>query len=310
MKPIHEPDPRFLENLEWQLVSGYRRQERFGHHGEDSTKRRNFKMFGIIVCSVLTGVAATTTAGHFEAMSRRDLLLAQAEIRIQLNGSRVQFARQRLAAVRQQIELGLVPVAEGEARAGDLSRLEIEKQRLELDREETGLSSQPPRDELSAPLVEGRDFVTGRLQLERKALAVTESEVQTRLEQVRTRFETGLIKASELESIREELKRVQIVMNGLDRKLELRARFTSGELSAERAGLLDLSAAAEQRLQIAGTVAATLRSQLAELEPRFAAGVISLQEISSIRTELESAEAEERMAGIELQLLQQNLQNE
>jgi hypothetical protein len=195
MNQIHEPDPRFLEHLEWQLASSRRRRNAFGEPTDDLRKRRNIKMIGIVLCSVLTGVMATATTTHLQDVAQGKLYLAQAEIQLQLADSRIELAKKSLDFLKERIAIGVINKEEGDRAEGDVARLEIEKRRLGLDYEEVLASHKQPRNELSAPLVNGRDFVTERLSLSITSWESAMAESRAEAERTRRLVELGLVQA-------------------------------------------------------------------------------------------------------------------
>ena len=69
-----------------------------------------------------------------------------------------------------------------------------------LDLEETKASGEAPRDELYAPLVGGRDFVSERLEIDKKALEADIDLQRGRIErQLKARIDLGLIPKNALD---------------------------------------------------------------------------------------------------------------
>jgi len=307
MTHVHEPDPTFLEKLEWQLKAEERRRRRFRPPEPSSTQWRNIKMIGIVFCSILTGMMASSTVAHFQEISQRQLLLARQETQIRLVESRLELMREHQAELARKIEAGLMPVVEQESLAGQIARLEIERHRRQLDYEEILLSSRAPRDDLAAPRVDERDFVTERLALEMQSLDRVEAQVQAEEAYLRQRVDLGLIHPQELAPYELQLERLAGARVELQRKLELRNRYLGGELSAEQVELQEMLTAAERRLATARSVAAHLRQTLSELEKVHRLGLVDKAQLRQARLQLQDAEAEEWLAQLEIQSLHQNL---
>jgi len=305
MTSIHEPDPRFLENLEWQLTSAKRRRESFGGPRDDFKKRRTIKMIGIIACSVLTGVMATATTTHFEAVAQGKLLLAQAEIRLQLADTQIKYFADELADIRNKVKLGLIRVEEGDRAAGHLNRLGIQREKLVLDLEEIEASHQSPRNDLSAPLVGGRDYVTSRLELDVKSLQTDVVQVEAEAKRTGDLSKAGLVSPEEGDAPRLELNRLAAAMNELYRKIDLRARFLRGEISAEGVEFLALSAETEKKVKRAEMYLAQVQAEYTAAEHRHQLGLISTGDMERTRLALQTAAAELKLANLEMQFLSQ-----
>jgi hypothetical protein len=264
-------------------------------------------MIGIVLCSILTGMMASSTVAHFQEISRRQLLLAKEETQIRLVESKLELMREQQAELARKIEAGLMPAVEKESMDGQIARLEIERQRRQLDYEEILESGRAPRDDLAAPLVDDRDFVTERLELEMQSLHRIEEQVQAEGAYIRQRVDLGLIHPQELEPFEMQLDRLTGARDELQRKMDLRARYLSGELSAEQVELQGLLQAAEQRLATAQSVAKRLRRMVSELESVHRAGLVDEAQLRQARLQLQDAEAEEWLAQLEIQSLRQNL---
>ncbi len=307
MSSRHEPDPRFLEHLEWQLESDRRRRASFGEPTDNLRKRRNIKMITIVLCSVLTGVMATATTNHLQDVAQGRLYLAQAEVQLQLADSRLELARKNLEFLKQRIAVGVIKKEEGDRAEADLVRQEIDKQRLELDFEETLASHRQPRNELSAPLVNGRDFVTERLSLSLKSWKNTMAESRGEAERIRRLVEAGLVQAEESRFAHDAEAQFQRRVDDLKKKIGFRTAFLRGEIPAEKVDLMALVTEAEYKVNRYEILAARAGEEYAFTEKRHQAGVVTTVELDQARFNLESYEAQLKLARLELEIIQANL---
>jgi multidrug resistance efflux pump len=307
MTQTHEPDPRFLEHLEWQLLSDRRRRASFGEPTENLRKRRNIKMIGIVLCSVLTGAMATATTTHLQDVAQGRLYLAQAAVQLQLADSRLELSRKNLDYLKERTALGVVSPEESARAEADVARMEIERMRLALDYEEVEASHRQPRNELSAPLVDGRDFVTERLILDLKSREKTLMESEAEAKRMRRLAETGLVRSTELRSAKDAAEQVRFVIDDLQQKIQLRTSFLRGEISAEKMELMSLQTEAVRKVKTNEMIIDSLRDEYATAEKRHRLGVVSVGELDRARFRLESSEAALKLAKLELEIIQTNL---
>ena len=91
--------------------------------------------------------------------------MTQVEGDLRLAGLQLQIARNQLEEVERMHEVGVVEeqaLLESRVQA---RQAEAEYMKLSLDVEEIRVSGKEPQNEMSAPLVDGRDFVAERLGL-------------------------------------------------------------------------------------------------------------------------------------------------
>jgi hypothetical protein len=89
-------------------------------------------------------------------------------------------------------------------------KLAVEKAALDLDRsllnlDEVKASGQAPRDELYAPVLGGRDFVSERMELERKGLELDVEGLQRPLKRFEQLVENGLVERDQLDALQAEI---------------------------------------------------------------------------------------------------------
>jgi outer membrane protein TolC len=100
-----------------------------------------------------------------EARQRSDLLVAQqAELRIAQ--MRLEVASAALADARQRYDLGVAGREALAAAEMEVALMQAKLRRIAINIEEVEASGIPPLDDISAPLVDDRDFVTERLRLD------------------------------------------------------------------------------------------------------------------------------------------------
>ena len=247
MSNIHEPDPQFLEKLEWHLVSEGRRVHSLHTYSKRPWIWKNLKMVSIIVLSVLFGFFSSLTAAHIKDTSQRQLLLTKQEIRIQQQEHHYKLWQLRHRDIMKKVNSGLLPPERVRTVEHDLFQSEVALKRLKLDYEEIQLSSYPPLNDLSAPLIGGRDFVTERLHLQRLEIQENVQDLEHNLAEVQEKSDAKLKDPSETENLRINLATTRLALEDLDRKIDLRNRFNEGSISAKQADLLGMVSEAEEK---------------------------------------------------------------
>jgi hypothetical protein len=106
---------------------------------------------------------------------------------------------------------------------------------LALHEEEVRASGQAPQDEISAPLIGGKDFVSERLELESSIQRLHLSIYQSSLVRINDRIEAGLVPEEEMAQARRGMGELQLQLDGIQKRLDLRARYLRGEITAQEA---------------------------------------------------------------------------
>jgi outer membrane protein TolC len=166
---------------------------------------------------------------------------------------------------------------------------------LELQLAEIRLSSREPLSEVSAPLVNGRDFVSERLEIE-LAASKAASEVQRQLlQQTERRVAVGVANPVDAEVVRAVQQELQSARAALEKKLQIRQAFLRKELDAELASLRVLATEAEQRRAALEPKAERASKELQNVQRRFETGLASVTD---------TVEAQLRLSKIQLDLAQ------
>ena len=150
----HQPTEAFRDFLEGEVTRAYRR---------DRTARRA-RLAAIVVISAALGLSGGLARAQIRQSTQRDSLLDAARADASLVQLRLDLLQAELAKAQRAIAAGAA-LAES-ARGIDLQVRDMQAQlaRAAANIEEIKASALPPRDELNAPLVNGRDFVRDRIQ--------------------------------------------------------------------------------------------------------------------------------------------------
>jgi hypothetical protein len=303
MSETYEPNGKYLESLEWQLASEFRRRNRLTASGKIAVSRRAAAL--IIVAGVfLTAVAATKAADLIRESWRKSIEVARAEMDVRLKTAFAEFKREQAAKDEAQASKGLFRQEDYEVTklSAEYSALDLEKSRLNL--EEVKASGEAPRDEIYAPVVGGRDFVGERMQVEVRRLELNLELRRARLEQRLTRLaEKGLVAGSELESSQAETASQEALIQKAQERLDLRMRFVSGDLSAREVEIQDRLTVAERDLVQARSELDYMRKQLAHTQALQASGQAQESDVRALEFGLNYAQEEVALATLEIDIL-------
>jgi hypothetical protein len=302
MNRTHEPNPQFVERLEWQLATEYRRMKRQRSSGRVAVPRR-MVAFAIVAGVLLTGVAAIRAAEFVQDAWRKKIEVARAETEVLLQQARLQSGREMAARTEALAAKGLARQEEyrvlklGQEQAG----LDLERSRLNL--EEVKRSGVAPRDELYAPFVGGRDFVSERLAIEIKKIELDMELLADRLARLRGLQEKGLVSRDEPDSAEREIAARKGRIDEIAKQLELRKRFVAGKISAHDVEIAGRLAVAEANLSSAQSKVESLMKQLKRQEALQSERLVSPSEGAGLRSVLDAAQAELRLATLERDVL-------
>jgi len=252
MKPqleSHEPTPEFRANLEWQIATSLRRENRFA---EPVTGRaRQLGAALVVITALATGGIAGIAAGQVQDARQRDQLTDAARSEEALIRVRLDLARTELEDAQRKFDVGMTGRESLLAAQRQLKALEASLARTQLDIEEIRATSATPRNDLDAPLVGGRDFVRERLNLDlrdaQQELAVAEQAVAQAIQRV----ETGVAPPTVRLQSESDVAHARARMQQLIATLDLRQRYLKGEIKRE--ALVPAARRSELTLQLEST---------------------------------------------------------
>jgi len=239
MTDSHEPSGQFVSHLEWQLRTAMSRRDRFSRPTSPLGSRA-LRLAALILISAFLGGAGVTGSKMVEDSRARDYFLSRIDLQLELAEAQQELMRGRADQVAEQYENLLVGQDALAVARQSLKAAETEYARLTLDREEIVLRGQEPLQSLSAPLVNGRDFVTARLDLQ---ISLVEDQVRlttARAARAAALVEEGLVNAREAQQHALALESQKQYLEMLLHHRSLRERFLREELSVaevERAAM-------------------------------------------------------------------------
>jgi outer membrane protein TolC len=169
---------------------------------------------------------------------------------------------------------------------------ELELMRVILDREEIRESGERPRNDIPAPLVGSRDFVTERLVLLEAIASDQMSRVERHLARYREMAAVGAIGSDDITNLNLAYQEAEAHLENLHLQLAYRQRFLSGEATGtELEHALQIAEAQNEMNLRQGALDGAVR-RLQTLEERAGSGVVAEPEVRRARLEIMRMEME------------------
>lgn len=304
MSKNFEPDKQFVDRLEWQLASEFRRAGRLRPAAGRVAVPRGVVAASLVVGVLLTGVAISKAADIIKDSWRKKIEMARVETESKLKGLQLASLQKLAEQAAARVAIGLVHEEEYLALklAADCAALDLK--RSELNRQEVEASGEIARDELYAPIVDGRDFVSERLKLESEIHALNLGSLERRLARVDDLVAKGLVQDEELDQVRTDLAFRKTLIDKVLERLDLRKRFVAGELNAQEVEINGRISAADEHLRQVRAKVGSIQEQLERLMGLEARGLVSKTEVEQTRFALEAAKAELSLAALEKDVLE------
>lgn len=302
------PDPDFVARLEGQLTTGYRRLERLG----DSYRwrpafGRSLRAAIYLLSGLFLGAASVTMAQRAEDADRLELLQRQASTKVSLAAQEVELNRQVLDVATAEVNAGvMLPTTLVSAQAAFVAS-EMRLNLAKLDAEEVDVSGGPVRNEISAPLVNGRDFFSERLQIRLDYYSARAPSLEEVIRLAQVRVQAGTAHSESLRPLTMERTRLNAESAEIRETLALRQSFLDGGIDASEAEVRHRLLLAKSRRQFADAVVADLRAASTRVREGFEVGTVTEDEYIATQRDLLQAEAEAQMAEIEVQLIEREL---
>ena len=301
MNRTHVPSAEFRAMLEAEVVRTFQREAQF------TTDRRwlnprHARGFLILLVGLVMGFTTEFASGQVQDAQDRNRLLQAAAETHQLAAMRLNLADEALKDARDRYNVGVIPREALLAAEAEVSEMRMRMMRIELEIAEIRASAAPPRDELWAPLVGSRDFVSDRLKIEtamrQDRLAAAEQQLQN-LERSRR---VGAVTEAVLADAQRDVEDARSAFELLAMQLQLRKQFLEQGLSAEeverRAQRTELMI--ELRRLEQAFRRATEREKLARDRSRVGAA----SELEAKRAEVEVLELQYQLKSLQQQLRQ------
>jgi hypothetical protein len=303
MRKTYEPDSQFVERLEWQLASEYRRTKRMKSAGKIAVPRR-IVTITFLIGALLTGVAAIKAAETIKDSWRKKIEVARVETDVKLKTAHLEATREMSARAERLVSIGMIQPEEYQVMKLGTEKATWDLKRSLLVLDEVKISGLVPRNELSAPLVGGRDFVSDRLKIEKKVIELDLELLESHLGRFQQLLKTAMVPGDQVDRIQAEIAARKGTIDMIQERLDLRKRLVAGEITAQEVEIKDRLAGAEDRYRQAQTRVETLKEQLIRLQALEAIGMVSATEVKQLQYALDAAQAELQLAALEKDVLE------
>ena len=298
-----EPDGEFLDKLEWQLASEFRRMSRLKPAAGRVAVPRWVVAFSLAAGVLLMGVAAIKAADSIKGAWRKRIEVAKMETDVKLRRAFLEFKKELASKAEMQASVGMIREDEYLAMKLGAERAALDLERSLLDLDEVRVSGETPRNELYAQAVDGRDFVSERLAIERKVLELDLGLRRARLERLKQRVDLGIAPRDWLDESLASTAVQEAGIGDVEKRLDLRKRFIAGAMTAEEVEIQDRMTAAERDLRQAQSTVDSLKKRLESLQAKEAVGMISNTEVQQMQFGLDAAQSQLSLALLEKDVL-------
>jgi len=295
----HVPTKEFIDHLEGEVVSAYRREGRL----DDQRRARQtpwLRAAAVVFVSLAIGASAGLASAQIRDGARRDSLLDAAKADAALAALRLDLARQQAADAKRKAELGAITGQSALDAESQLRLMEALAMRAKYNIDEINASKLPPRDDLGAPLVNGHDFVKDRIQLDLFAAQQRLTALEAAQAEAERRVRVGAaLQETQIEAQGEAL-RARAALAVLAARLNLRREFLEKGTSVDELSRRLREEELRQDAYSAQQALGLARERLALIEKQKAVGAVG--DIDLLTAQLHVRERE-----IELQRLAEQL---
>lgn len=147
MTKTYVPDSQFVERLEWQLASEYRRTSRLNPAPGKVAVPRRMLVATLLVGLLLTGVAVIKAAEFIKDSWRKNIEIARVGTEVKLKKAHLELAREAAARSETLASRGLIRKEESQALNLGVQKAALDLVRSVLNLDEVKASGVAPRDE-------------------------------------------------------------------------------------------------------------------------------------------------------------------
>jgi multidrug resistance efflux pump len=307
MHQRHEPDNEFVERLEWHIGHEARRRNQAPGNPGRSPVRVALMAVGLALLSMGVGAAAVAATYQAQNNERRGVLINGLDQRAQVAKARIEAARAQLKEAERQVALGVLgPDSVLKARAA-VEQAEAELKSIEFQLQETRITGREPLDEVSSPLVSGRDFVSERMRAEFSVAETQLKVAKARLSETERKLSLGLIGMMDVEIARAEHRQAEASLEGLRRRLEIRQQFVGNKINPSETELLALEGEAQQRARAVKAQVDVARFELERTQTLVQKGLASTRILAEATFKLRSLETELAKVQLDLAVIRDRL---
>jgi hypothetical protein len=299
----HEPSNEFVEKLEWEIAGEVRRRNRHSQVPAwipQSSRKVALALSGIVLVSMALGAAGVGAAYQVQTNRSRDVLLSTFQQRAEVARQRLKLATDSQKETERRISLlGMSQADILDARA-KVAETDAQVKSLESQIEEIRITGREPSNEISAPLVSGRDFVTERLQIDIAVPAAALEAERQRLRDAEKSVSLGLASPQDADEARARLVEIEAGIAFRKTSMEVRQQFLAHKVDAATAELRILEAQAEERERAVSMKIELARTQAQNIAAQVRIGAKSTMDQAEANMRLEELEMEVAKAEMDL----------
>lgn len=305
MNDKHSPTDVFRQHLENEIRGSVRRRRSFGQ--ERPVRAKGYLIIVATLCVSLAGTSGVILAQELEGAAEKKLQLLRAEAAVQIADERVAEARRTEGEVKKLYAAGLC--GEAEVTRATLTRKAAETRAAQrrLDVAEIRETGRQPRNDLTAPLVAGRDFVVERLRLDLTLAEFVAKSRATALANLARLHAAKLVSQTEFDSARRTKELSETAAQRVEQRLQLRTRFQEGKLHANRVALWALRDDARLDKKAAEIKLAAARKELSRLTALHKAASATRNDLRAAQASVRQLEAAIRMAERQIEITTEGL---
>lgn len=261
--PRHTPRNEFVAALEQEIVRAWRADApAIPLHATPPRGRDRWRIAAAMVLGLLVGAGSQLAMAQVQGSRTRTELERAIEVEREAMQVRLQLVQQEHQRVRDAFNAGVVSEQSLLEAAAMQREMAVAMARFDLNLAEVRTSNAAPRDELWAPLVNGRDFVKERLELDAQLAQQRLQNAEAHLEMVQRRARVGAESTGAL--IEAETRVAEATRNFQMRALQVQMRGTA---LAERLAPAEVTRRLQRReaeveLNYAGKMLATRNRRL------------------------------------------------
>lgn len=313
MNAKHEPRDEFIERLEGRISAEARRRQRvevpsWTRWLPQRPLPAALAVLALVVVSMMIGGAVVAAAYQAQTNERRGALLSTYQGQVRLAQDRLNLAKVQLQTAQQRFSVGTGDQNALLEATFKVKEAQAQLVSMELQLAEVQLTGLEPLNQVSAPLVSGRDFVSERWRIDLSVpMAALEWE-KTRLADLQRRFAVGAASTSEMDVARSRITEIETAVQAFERKIEIRQRFLNKAMDATLADLSVLEAEAQQRRAALLPKVDLARKQAKDIATRVEIGTASTIELAEAQLRVKQLELDLFKAEMDLAVIRQQIQ--
>jgi outer membrane protein TolC len=307
MNELHEPTNDFIDRLERHVGQEARRRSR----RVDAPRPWWLSATAVaasMLISMAIGGAAVAAAYEAQASARREIISRPYVQRLDLAKRKLEVVTSELSAAETRFSVGMGTLAQvleaGLAVADARAQIEI----IELQLAEVEITGEDYRNEVSSPLVAGRDFVTQRLLAGMKVPEQALTHANRFAEDVQRKVEIGTVAPIDLEIVRARIVELTMAITTFQRKVDIRRQFLAGKMDKIETELRVLEAEADQMVNTLQPKLKLAQQEAAQLASRFETGTVNQEAVAHAKLRVLTLELELSKAQLDLTVVRRRIQ--